>query len=461
MKKKQLFSLIVVLLLIIALFLNLDLVKKVQLFLGEALGKKANIVVDVSIDQGPVEPIWQALAQGGEEKNPFDEIISEITLLKPKYIRIDHLYDFYDVVRRENEKLKFNWSQLDQVVDHILKTGAIPFLSLSYMPPAISSGDITDPPQNWREWQLVVQKTIEHFSGRNQRNLTNVYYEVWNEPDLFGNWKIGRSPNYSLLYHYAVLGANQARNTNPFKIGGPGTTSPYRNWVNKFLNYIVKNNLRLDFYSWHRYSARPREFLIDINRIDTWLFQRAGATLPKFLTEWGSNSENSPWHDSRFDAAHLVAVIRQLIQRVDLAFVFEIKDGPDPSGKKYWGRWGLFTHEKAGPIEKKPKYYALQLLNKMGKKRIKLEGEGTWVTGFATKEDKKIKIILTNFDPKDRHFETVPLTINNLESGRYFYKESFLSGISRAATETITTGTLEKEVSLSPNDVVLIELVKS
>jgi len=60
------------------------------------------------------------------------------------------------------------------------------------MPGVIAKdGNIINPPNDWNEWTLVVQKTIEHYSGKNDRNMNGVYYEVWNEPDLaqFGGWK--------------------------------------------------------------------------------------------------------------------------------------------------------------------------------------------------------------------------------------------------------------------------------
>jgi len=461
LKKKELLLLIILSFLLLVLSLSLGLVKKAQIYLTEALGQPANIVVDAAIDQGQINPLWQALAQGGEEKNPFTSVINETAALKPKYIRIDHIYDYYDVVKRRNGQLVFNWTQLDQVVNQILQTGARPFFSLSYMPLAIAqNNEITNPPVNWDEWVTVVRETIQHYSGRRQRNLQNVIYEVWNEPDLFGGWKIGYGKDYRLLYKYAVIGANQATNVNPFKIGGPATAAPYQAWVDEFLDYTKANGLRIDFYSWHRYSLAPKEFLDDLNRIDSWLFRNAGYSLDKYITEWGSASTNSSYHDTYFDAAHAVAVIRQLIQRANWAFVFEAKDGLSPEGKKYWGRWGLLTHEKAGPIEKKPKYHALQLLNQMTGKRLRLEGEGTWVTGFATKNDHQIKIILANFDKEEFHYERVPITINHLENGNYTYRENYLNGLEKKSTESITDKTLKKEISLTPNNVVVIELIK-
>lgn len=460
---KQVFLKISVLgILILSLFSLLRVIKQAQDYFSEASGRPANIMVDTAKDQGPIAPIWQALAQGGEEKYPFDNIVPQITALTPQYIRLDHIYDFYEVVQKENGQLTFNWRGLDKIVNQILATGAKPFFSLSYMPPAIAQGgDIIAPPGDWNDWSTVVQATIEHYSGKAGFNLTDVAYEVWNEPDLFGSWRIGGGKDYRTLYHYAVLGANRAIGVNRFKIGGPAVTAPYHNWVDNFLEYVIRHSLRLDFYSWHRYSFDPEKFLDDVNLVDSWLFQNSGSTVEKYITEWSSSSENSPVHDTSYDAAHLVATIRKLIQRVELAFTFEIKDGPDvTSGQKYWGRWGILTYEMGGQAEKKPKYFALKLLNKMAGGRLEMQGEGTWVTGFAAKQDDKTRIILVNFDPNGRHFENVPLSIVNLENGPYLYEETFSTGAGRRSTETILYGVLEKQIPLSANNIVVVELTK-
>ena len=92
------------------------------------------------------------------------------------------------------------------------------------MPPAISRGDIIDLPRDWNEWGQVVRATIEHFSGRNQRNLAGVIYEVWNEPDLFGSYKTYGDKNYLTMYEVSARAAAGATNVNSFEIGGPATT---------------------------------------------------------------------------------------------------------------------------------------------------------------------------------------------------------------------------------------------
>ena len=58
------------------------------------------------------------------------------------------------------------------------------------MPPALAD-NVTDEPRDWAEWQMTVKATIEHYSGTKGKNIPGVYYEVWNEPDLFGVGKSG------------------------------------------------------------------------------------------------------------------------------------------------------------------------------------------------------------------------------------------------------------------------------
>jgi len=445
MKKKFLIFSFLVVILLLAL---VNLQKITRLF-PKAREKKANIIVDPLINQGSLIPIWQALAQGGEGKYPFENVLPGLTVLKPKYIRIDHIYDFYNVVQKENNQLKFSWEELDKLVNQILTTGALPFFSLSYMPPTIAkNGEVTNPPEKWQDWTIIVKETVQRYSGKDQKNLSGVIYEVWNEPDLFGGWRIGGKKDYRLLYKYAVLGAVQSKNTNPFKIGGPAITAPYKNWVDGFLSFVSKNNLRIDFYSWHRYSLQPEKFLDDINRVDTWLFKNGGLSLEKYLTEWGPISEVSPINDSNFAAAHTVATISQLLQRLDLAFTFEIK-----------GKWGLL-YEEGNFTKKSSRYYALDLLNKMTGARISLKGENKWITGFATKEKGAIKVVLANLDFKNQHYETFPLTIINLEKGNYLCQKTLLGKSEDSYSKRITNNTLKEEISLSPNDVLLIELKK-
>lgn len=459
MKKPGFLAVASLLLVVVALIVALFLVQIPQRYLTEALGEPASISVDVASDQGPVWPVWQALAQGGEENNNMlAGLEPQIKTLRPRYIRLDHIFDYYETVRKEGGQLIFNWAKLDETVRTILAGGAQPFLALSYMPPSVAqNGDVTGLPTDWQDWQAIVQATVEHYSGRQQMNLSGVYYEVWNEPDLFGEWKIGKNKDYRQLYFHTARGAQRAQNVNRYFLGGPATTGLYKNWVVGLVEYCESNQLPIDFISWHHYSKDPENFSKEIEKLNEWLapFPR-GPLLLRFITEWGSDPENSPNHDSSFDAAHLVSVTRQILQGVNHAFVFEIKDGPPPSGQEFWGRWGLLTHS----LKTKPKFEALQLLNEMEGLRLNLTGEGSWVTGFAVRSGETVKVILSNYDSFGNHFESVPVGFTNLSNGNYLWKEQKLRSQPVTLSETINNGLFARQILLKPNEVALLTLTR-
>src|SRR6185369_10750978 len=244
--------------------------KVVREFFGQASGEPANLQVDTTAVLGPMPRPWRNLAQGGEQ---FDwrmgSLVPSVRALHPEYVRIDHIYDFYDIVKGTPGNLTFDFSKLDGLIDDIVATGAKPYIALSYMPPAISNGDILGKPQRWEDWQLTIQKTIEHVSG--QKGIANVYYEVWNEPDLFGKWNYYGDKNYLTLYDYAARGAANARGVKPFKIGGPAITALYQNWFDAVAKFAVNNHVRLDFFSWHRYSTDLDLYKKDMFSVKEWV----------------------------------------------------------------------------------------------------------------------------------------------------------------------------------------------
>ena len=434
----------------------------VREFFGQASGTPAAILIQANNSLGPMPRPWRNLAQGGEDHNwrlaPVAGLVSE---LNPEYIRIDHIYDFYDIVAGTSGSLTFNFTKLDLIIDDILATGAKPYIALSYMPPAISSGDIVSPPRSYADWQLTVQRTVEHISGT--RGISDVYYEVWNEPDLFGGWKYSGQRNYLELYSSAARGAAQAQNVKPFKIGGPATTALYKNWIDALARHALSNNLRLDFISWHRYHRSPAQFEQDLINLRSWLaaYPQLEATVELHLSEWGHESENDSGYDTTYSAAHTVATAISMIQPGLRAFVFEIQDGKDPNGKAAWGRWGFLQHQSFGSVVK-PRYQGLKMLDRLPEQRIQLSGNGTWVKAAAgIDEQGTVGIVMANFDPAERNFEVVPVSISSLPPGQYTVTTTYLDGSTSQHIAETALRSIEFFVTMPVNSVSYTQLEKT
>ena len=464
-KKKLLGSVISVSISLLGLFAGLFLINKRTSFFNKAYesvtGMDANIVVDAG-RQINASQNWGYLAQGGEEKGGmFDAVITDVRDLQPVYIRIDHIYDFYDVVGKgENGKLTFDFAQLDQEIFNIRSMGAKPFISISYMPQVLSTLTEVDIPVNWQEWQETVKATIEHISGTNGLAISDVYYEVWNEPDLFGGFKLNGDKNYLELYYYAAKGAQSARSVLPFKFGGPATTGLYKNWFDTLISYTQKNNLRMDFFSWHKYTYDINEYLTDSENAAKWNMEYPGfekRTLA--ITESGPDSENSSVYDNKKSAIQLLALHVAAFGKVPIVFDFEIKDGPGAS--QYWGRWGILTNEKFGTPAKKPRYFALDLINKMVGTPVATDGQGSWVKAFSyfSLTENTLRILVVNYDRFDSHEETFPITVNNLPFKSFIVRRIDFLGSTKVREVTIDGTSWQTSEFFSPNSAAIFEIV--
>ena len=444
----------ITLLLLLLLPLLLFAVKKVVDLRKSAAGLPAAIIVDADNLQGPVpSSLWQNLAQGGEESTDMlRPVISQLQTLKPQLIRLDHLFDYYDVYRSPDN---FDFSRLDGVIDSVLQTGAKPLLSLSYTPASMTkNGQNAGEPSDWNHWYQLVKATARRYSV--DKNISGIYYEVWNEPDLFGSWHYSRSPSYSTLYLQTakaiVDGAGSAR----YKIGGPAITAYYNNWIKALFRTASENHLPLDFISWHKYSKNIEDFQRDFDSLNSILDAYPQYfNIERLITEIGPSSEPDPWYDTSLSGIHLISLSTQLSGKIHRLFTFEAVDGPTSRSSSSTG-WGILTHPKSG-AKPKPRYQAIQFLNQLTGQRLASAGDGSWVTSLSTKDSQTIRVLLVNYDPRNTHIENVPITIQGLTPGQYRFNTYRYLG--PTSTKTITaTFNYRDNIYLDINSAVLLEL---
>jgi hypothetical protein len=463
-KKRYLIGVILSTLMLLTTFLAAWQLPQTRELFGQASGTPAAIIIYTQSFLGPLPRPWRNLSQGGEDHAwRLKPVADSIGALNPEYIRLDHIYDFYDVVGGTSGNLTFNFSKLDLVLSDIAEVGAKPYISLSYMPTVLNATDLTGAPDSYRDWQVVVEKTIEHISGT--RGTENVYYEVWNEPDLFGGWKYYGKKNYLDLYTASAQGAQAVRSrVKPFKLGGAATTALYENWFNALATHVTTNNLRFDFFSWHRYSTNLDLFNEDLQNVQRWVAQypQLDGQIEYHISEWGHDSDNDVEYDTQAGAAHTVAGAISLINPLVKSFVFEVQDGKDPNGKASWGRWGLLQHGEFGS-KPKPRYWGLRLLDKLPEQRLQLTGQGTWVKGVAatTPEGSEISAVLANYDASGTHSETVPITFADVAPGAYVLTATFLTGNTVELHSTAEENIVTFSLFLPPQSVAYLTLTPS
>lgn len=456
MVKKETVSLFKTLLFLSLLPIVVFAVKTVLDIRRGASGVPANIVVDASAPQGNIpSSLWRNLSQGGEE--PTDMIRPVISLLRPlqpQLIRVDHLFDYYQV---ETSPGNYDFSRLDEVVTSIIATGAKPMLSLSYTTADMSkTGQNAGEPKDWNQWYQLVRATARRYSV--EKKISGIYYEVWNEPDLFGGWHYGKNPNYSTLYTKSAQAVADGAGGANYKIGGPATTAYYSNWIKSLFKTAKNNRLRLDFISWHKYSKNLNDYQKEFDNLNSILSDYPQYfNIERTITEIGPNPEPDPWYDSKESGVHLIALSTRLAGKIHRLFTFEPVDGPSPRSSVSTG-WGIITHSNNG-LKPKPRYYAIEFLNKLQGQRLPVSGEGSWVTALASKNPNGYQILLVNYDQNLTHAETFPLTINNLAPGKYTLKNTPYLGKTTQKTITVdATSTYKDNIFLDANSAILLEL---
>ena len=409
-----------------------------------ASGLPANITIDTQHPGPNLSPnLWQNLSQGGEEAvDMIGPVASQLKTLQPQLIRIDHIFDFYKVDQGPDS---YDFSRLDTTIYSILATGAKPMLCLSYTPDSKE-------PADWNQWINLVAATVHHYSV--EKKIDGIYYEVWNEPDLFGGWHYNKDPNYSTLYIKTVQAALQGAPHTNYKIGGPAVTAYYGNWLKSLFQTASQNNLPLDFISWHKYSANIIDYLNDFDNLNQILSDYPQYfNIERLITEVGPDSNPSAVYDNKISGIHLISLVTQLSGKIHRIFTFEAVDGPSARSSVSTG-WGLLTHDQ----KPKPRFFALQFLNQLHGQKLPISGNGSWVTSLATKNSETIQVLIVNYDSNNSHTETTPITFQNLSPGTYQLKINQYLGETHTKKLSISQSNYTENIYLEPNSAYLLEL---
>ncbi|MDQ6695098.1 MAG: glycosyl hydrolase [Chloroflexota bacterium] len=318
--------------------------------------------VTVYPNAAPDSALRIGVAQGGESADPtFFANIKQAGLdLGAGMVRLDNIFSLYNIVGRGADgKLTYSWSNFDSVLDGIKSMGKEPLLCLSYMPEVLALGgkERVVPPASYDEWAELVSATVRHVNV--ERKLGVRYWEVWNEPDQDSFWKSSYE-EYLHLYDVSVAAALSADPT--IHIGGPALAR----YIPSSLGDLLKHEAALggqghvDFLSWHSYGQSAEGLAADIRKTREILADYPQFHPELFVTEFnvlqGGRDDTSA--GGRTDTvegaiAFLSSIEGMQRERLDRAFLFELKDGKGP--KSYWGRWGILTNDGLP----KPVYYAL------------------------------------------------------------------------------------------------------
>jgi xylan 1,4-beta-xylosidase len=297
----------------------------------------------------------------------------------------------------------FNFSYVDQAYDGLLANGVRPLVELSFMPAKLAARQIhhsfwyrpiTSPPADYARWDALITALARHLIERyGIEEVSQWYFEVWNEPNLdFWAGEPKQSTYFTLYEHTArALKAVDAR----LRVGGPATAQAA--WVPAFLRHCSQHHVPVDFVSTHVYgddkakdvfgTAEPitRRNMVcrAVRKVHDEIHASPLPAVPLLWTEFNASWANHPEvTDAPFMGPWLAETIRQcdgLVQEMSYWTFSDVFEEQGVVKTPFYGGFGLLA---AGGIPK-PAFNAFALLHGLGEERLTNAAAETLITRRA------------------------------------------------------------------------------
>ena len=314
----------------------------------------------------------------------------------------------------------------DQIFDFLLSIGMKPFVELSFMPAALASGTKTvfsyeanvTPPRDYKQWATLIERFVLHLVERyGEREVSEWFFEVWNEPNLKKFWR-GTQRDYFKLYRYT---AEAIKKISPaLKVGGPATAKS--EWIEDFVDFCERNDVPADFVSTHYYPndgfERDDDTELQLFKSQRGIMREVAQNTrsharnrPVYYTEW--NSSSNPWdplHDEPYAAAFITSTIMEangLVEAYSFWTFSDIFEEDYFPSKPFHGGFGLLTLHGIP----KPSYRAFELLHQLGDRQSLVDGLHETVDCSLIQKESSVTLWLTNHTTPGHSIETEELHI--------------------------------------------------
>jgi polysaccharide biosynthesis protein PslG len=268
--------------------------------------------------------------------------------------------------RTETTRGQYDFAWLDQVVDGLLKIGIQPWFNFGYGNPLYTpQADKTAvgwvpifSEEAMEGWKRFTAKIAEHFRDRVR------HYEIWNEPNLTGFWKPGKTEParyVELVKQTAPIIRQQVPDATI--IGGSLARMP-QDFLQKCLAAGLAEHV--DKLSYHPYREIPeKDYESDVKAFRGLLAQHGGARVKLWQGECGCPSKpggsgalsKTDWNETRQAKWLLRRIMSDLQFEIELTSYFLIVDLIGYGGSTNWK--GLLRGADYTP---KPAFHAYQNL---------------------------------------------------------------------------------------------------
>ena len=323
--------------------------------LGQANASQTEVItIDARAALHPFPHSWERMFGSGRAilslRDSYRRDLREVKKATGfEYIRFHAIFDDEVGLYNEDEHGNplYNYSYVDQIYDGLLQNGVRPFVELSFMPEKLASTPsrqaffykpFNSPPRDWDRWGDMVGHFAQHLVDRyGIDEVSQWYFEVWNEPNL-DFW--AGSPKELDYYHLYDISSRAIKSVSPrLRVGGPATAQAA--WVDRFIQHCVDGNVPVDFVSTHVYANDtakdvfgtdeqiPRDQMVyrAVRKVHDQVKASAKPDLPLIFSEYNASYKNEvDVTDSAFMGPWLANTIRQCDGLTDIMSYWAFSD---------------------------------------------------------------------------------------------------------------------------------------
>ena len=371
------------------------------------------IAIDAAAPATPFPHFWEEMFGSGRAnlmlRESYREDLRAVHAITGfRYVRAHAILQDENGVYTEDEhgNAVYNFAYVDQIYDGLLKNGVRPVVEISFMPKKLAFNpdalhpfwykQNVSPPKSMERWDALMVALAQHLVARyGIDEVSQWYFEVWNEPNIDFWGGIPRDKSYFELYDHT---AHDLKRVSPrLRVGGPATAAA--DWVDIFLAYTKEHGTPVDFVSSHAYAddtidnifpndkTVPRDTPLDdrvclaIGKVRGQMKAAGYEKTPLFWTEWNVQGESQS-RDTTFVGPGVANTVRQCDGMVDMMSFWTFSDVFEEGGPiahPFEGNFGL----RAEYGINKPSFYDFGLLHQLGTERLANASKDAIVTRDA------------------------------------------------------------------------------
>ncbi|VUC35192.1 unnamed protein product [Clonostachys rosea] len=450
-----------------------------------------------------LKKFWSVVAGAGRANEglraDWQKHLSAVTdVLGFRFVRFHGLFhDDMFVYNEVDGEVVYNFQYIDALFDALLNLGVRPFVAFNFMPSQIATKRNTtfwwnghgSPPTEMSRWEGLISATMGHWKERyGVAELERWYFEVWNEPNLYGFWAGSRSQYYEMYEKTARIVRQTGAN---LKVGGPSTSNfvpdtrfdgdmedmevqkPLAElkdidslswrpvWIAHFLRWCKSSDVPVDFVSCHPYptdwaldsrggqSKRVRQLNAtpdDLRLVHKMISESPFPDLEVHLTEWNSSpSSRDHNHDYVPAAIYLARTFLCSLNQVDSLTYWTFTDVFEEEGaglEPFHGGFGL-VNQQGIP---KPTYHIFRMLEGLGDEVLDRHDDHGIITRHA--DSGLLSALLFHYPPEMKTspppaYKDRSVAHETVATGSPMPKSLVLDGVRPGASfilETLTPG---------------------